>query len=84
MKQAVSLKKAKRIVIKVGTSTITYANGKRNFSQIDRLAQRNQRFAESGQGNDSGYQRCRGCGRGPHGACPENPKLFPASRPLLP
>lgn len=32
------LKKAKRIVIKVGTSTITYANGKRNFSQIDRLA----------------------------------------------
>lgn len=33
-----SLQKAKRIVIKVGTSTITYANGKRNFSQIDRLA----------------------------------------------
>lgn len=33
-----ALKKAKRIVIKVGSSTITYANGKRNFSQIDRLA----------------------------------------------
>lgn len=33
-----ALKKAKRIIIKVGTSTITYANGKRNFSQIDRLA----------------------------------------------
>lgn len=33
-----ALKKGKRIVIKVGTSTITYANGKRNFSQIDRLA----------------------------------------------
>ena len=33
-----ALKKAKRIVIKVGTSTITYANGKGNFSQIDRLA----------------------------------------------
>lgn len=33
-----ALKKAKRIVIKVGTSTITYANGKRNFSHIDRLA----------------------------------------------
>lgn len=33
-----ALKKAKRIVIKVGTSTITYANGKRNFSQINRLA----------------------------------------------
>lgn len=33
-----ALKKAKRIVIKAGTSTITYANGKRNFSQIDRLA----------------------------------------------
>ena len=33
-----ALKKAKRIVVKVGTSTITYANGKRNFSQIDQLA----------------------------------------------
>ena len=33
-----ALQKAKRIVIKVGTSTITYATGKRNFSQIDRLA----------------------------------------------
>lgn len=33
-----ALKNAKRIVIKVGTSTITYANGKRKFSQIDRLA----------------------------------------------
>lgn len=33
-----ALQKAKRIVIKVGSSTITYANGKRNFSQIDRLA----------------------------------------------
>ncbi|WP_417136689.1 glutamate 5-kinase [Phascolarctobacterium succinatutens] len=33
-----ALQKVKRIVIKVGTSTITYANGKRNFSQIDRLA----------------------------------------------
>lgn len=33
-----ALKAAKRIVVKVGTSTITYSNGKRNFSQIDRLA----------------------------------------------
>lgn len=33
-----ALRKAKRIVVKVGTSTITYSNGKRNFSQIDRLA----------------------------------------------
>lgn len=32
------LRKAKRIVVKVGTSTITYSNGKRNFSQIDRIA----------------------------------------------
>ena len=30
-----ALKEAKRIVVKVGTSTITYANGKRNFEQID-------------------------------------------------
>ena len=33
-----ALQKAKRIVVKVGTSTMTYATGKRNFSQIDRLA----------------------------------------------
>lgn len=32
------LKNAVRIVVKVGTSTITYDNGKRNFRQIDRLA----------------------------------------------
>lgn len=32
------LKEANRIVIKVGTSTITHPNGKRNFAQIDRLA----------------------------------------------
>ena len=37
-KQREALKNAQRIVIKVGTSTITYPNGKRNFSQIDRLA----------------------------------------------
>ncbi|MCD8198761.1 MAG: glutamate 5-kinase [Phascolarctobacterium sp.] len=33
-----NLKKAKRIVVKVGTSTIIYKNGKMNFSQINRLA----------------------------------------------
>lgn len=33
-----ALKNAKRIVVKVGSSTITYPNGKRNFNQIDRLA----------------------------------------------
>lgn len=33
-----ALRNAKRIVVKVGTSTITYSNGKRNFNQIDRLA----------------------------------------------
>ncbi len=33
-----ALCQAKRIVVKVGSSTITYANGKRNFSQIDRIA----------------------------------------------
>ena len=33
-----TLKDVKRIVIKVGSSTITYGNGKRNFSRIDRLA----------------------------------------------
>ncbi len=33
-----SLKTVKRIVVKVGTSTITYPNCTRNFTQIDRLA----------------------------------------------
>lgn len=33
-----ALKDAKRVVIKVGSSTITYSNGKRNFSRIDHLA----------------------------------------------
>lgn len=33
-----SLKNARRIVVKVGSSTITYANGKRNFQRIDLLA----------------------------------------------
>ncbi|NLK86944.1 MAG: glutamate 5-kinase [Clostridiaceae bacterium] len=32
------LKRAKRIVVKVGTSTLTYENGKVNFSRIDKLA----------------------------------------------
>lgn len=32
------LKKAKRIVVKVGTSTITYPNGKMNYGKIERLA----------------------------------------------
>lgn len=33
-----ALREAKRIVVKVGSSSITHANGKRNFSAIDRLA----------------------------------------------
>lgn len=33
-----ALQRAKRIVVKVGSSTITYANGKRNFGRIDQLA----------------------------------------------
>ena len=32
------LEKAKRIVVKVGTSTLTYDNGKVNFTRIDKLA----------------------------------------------
>ena len=32
------LHKAKRIVVKVGTSTLTYDTGKLNFSRIDKLA----------------------------------------------
>ena len=33
-----ALKQAKRIVVKVGTSTLTYENGKVNFTRIDKLA----------------------------------------------
>lgn len=33
-----SLKSTKRVVIKVGTSTLTYDNGNMNFSRIDKLA----------------------------------------------
>lgn len=32
------LKQAKRVVVKVGTSTLTYENGKVNFTRIDKLA----------------------------------------------
>ncbi len=32
------LRQAKRIVVKVGTSTLTYENGKVNFTRIDKLA----------------------------------------------
>jgi glutamate 5-kinase len=32
------LKEAQRIVVKVGTSTLTHDNGKMNFSRMDRLA----------------------------------------------
>ncbi len=32
------LKQAKRIVVKVGTSTLTYENGKVNFTRMDKLA----------------------------------------------
>src|SRR5690554_2751385 len=33
-----SLRQAKKIVVKVGTSTLTYKNGKVNFTRIDKLA----------------------------------------------
>lgn len=37
-KERSALEQAKRIVVKVGTSTLTYDNGKVNFSRIDKLA----------------------------------------------
>ena len=37
-KARAALKKVQRIVVKVGTSTITYPNCSRNFSRIDKLA----------------------------------------------
>lgn len=47
--QRSDLKKAKRVVVKVGSSTITYANGKRNFSRIDRLARELSDLANQGK-----------------------------------
>ena len=44
-----TLKDAKRIVIKVGSSTITYGNGKRNFSRIDHLAREIADLANQGK-----------------------------------
>jgi hypothetical protein len=37
-KARTALKKVQRIVVKVGTSTITYPNCSRNFARIDKLA----------------------------------------------
>ena len=44
-----TLRDVKRIVIKVGSSTITYGNGKRNFSRIDRLAREIADLANQGK-----------------------------------
>ena len=44
-----ALKDVKRIVIKVGSSTITYGTGKRNFSRIDRLAREIADLANQGK-----------------------------------
>ena len=44
-----TLKDVKRIVIKVGSSTITYGSGKRNFSRIDRLAREIADLANQGK-----------------------------------
>lgn len=44
-----TLKDVRRIVIKVGSSTITYGTGKRNFSRIDRLAREISDLANQGK-----------------------------------
>lgn len=43
------LKKAKRIVIKVGTSTLTYGTGKLNFSRIEKLVRELSDLANQGK-----------------------------------
>lgn len=73
-----ALKKAKRIVIKVGTSTITYANGKRNFSQIDRLAREISDLQNQGKEMILVTSGAVAVGVDRMGLAPENPKLFPA------
>ena len=77
-----ALKEAKRIVVKVGTSTITYANGKRNFEQIDRLARE---LADlQNQGKEMILVTSGAVAVGvDRGGCPKNQRLFPASRLLL-
>ena len=74
-----ALKEAKRIVVKVGTSTITYANGKRNFEQIDRLARE---LADlQNQGKEMILVTSGAVAVGVDR--PKNQRLFPASRLLL-
>ena len=51
------VKHAKRIVVKVGTSTLTYNNGKINFSRIDKLARVISDLMNQ-ERNSFGYIRC--------------------------
>ena len=77
-----ALKEAKRIVVKVGTSTITYANGKRNFEQIDRLARELADLQNQGKEMILVTSGAVAVGVAVWG-CPKNQRLFPASRLLL-
>ena len=43
------IKSCRTIVVKVGTSTLTYPNGKLNFQQIDKLAQVLTRLQKGGK-----------------------------------
>ena len=77
-----ALKEAKRIVVKVGTSTITYANGKRNFEQIDRLARELADLQNQGKEMILVTSGAVAVGVDRLGLS-KNQRLFPASRLLL-
>lgn len=77
-----ALKEAKRIVVKVGTSTITYANGKRNFEQIDRLARELADLQNQGKEMILVTSGAVAVGVDRLGLS-ENQRLFPVSRLLL-
>ena len=49
MDTRLELSKAKRIVVKIGTSTLTYANGKLNFNRIEKLVRELSDLANQGR-----------------------------------
>lgn len=79
--QRSDLKKAKRVVVKVGSSTITHQNGKRDFGRIDRLAREMSDLQNQGRQMILVTSGAVAVGVDRLGL-PENHVPYPANRPL--